>query len=171
MFFHPKSQWLKIIYSFLNKFSDFCDSNNHMQKFIIYISLFFIVTSCGGSTETKQKKELEKLARGIWEVHDRSMPDHGKLFGYKKKLLALQANTKDSLAEKEISRCILNIEKADIEMTDWMHQYKEPDEFLPFEEKKAYYIKQKEFIVAIENFTNQTIMEAKELIQKYPKAE
>jgi hypothetical protein len=152
----------------MNKFSDFCTSNNRMQKFIIYISFFLIITSCGGSKETKQQKALEKLAGEVMEVHDRSMPDHGKLFGYKKKLVAIENTLTDSLAKQEVLACILNIEKADADMMDWMHQYKAPEDFLPFEEKKAYYIEQKETIESVEKLTNQTIEKAKELIEKYP---
>lgn len=139
-----------------------------MNRVIIYISAIFLVTSCGASKETKQKKELEKLALEVMEVHDRSMPEHGKLFGYKKKLLAIETSVNDSTVKTEISNTIIEIEKADKDMMDWMHQYIAPDDFLPFEEKKAYYIDQKEVIAEVEIRTNQLIEKAKQFIDQYP---
>ncbi len=138
-----------------------------MNRVIIYISAIFLITSCGANKETKQKKELEKLALEVMEVHDRSMPEHGKLFGYKKKLLAIESSINDSIIKTEITNTIIEMEKADKDMMDWMHQYKEPDEFLPFEEKKTYYIDQKEVIAEVETRTNQLIEKAKQFIDKY----
>lgn len=112
------------------------------------------------------------------EVHDRSMPNHGKLFGLKKKLLAIHdsiAHTEDSLHGKpssirtDIEDIIPKIEKADKDMMDWMHNYTAPDDFLPFEEKKAYYIEQKKIIEDVETLMNQAIERSNLLIQNFEK--
>jgi hypothetical protein len=138
-----------------------------MNTAILYISLFLLITSCG-SKESRQDRELEKLATDVMAVHDRSMADHGKLFGYKKKLLAIDQTLTDSIIKIEIMHTITEIDQVDGEMMDWMHHYQTPEEFLPFDEKKAYYIDQKKRIEDIENRTNEAIEKAKQYIEKYP---
>lgn len=134
----------------------------------IPLIVIFLVTSCGGSIEQKQKKTLETLAKEVMEIHDRTMADHGKLFKFEKKLLSIYESQSDSMAKSEINKTLIALEKADKDMMDWMHKYHEPEDFLPFEEKKAYYTEQRDLIKSIEDFTNQTIDDAKLIIEKYP---
>lgn len=139
-----------------------------MGRLILYISVVFIITGCGISKEDKQKKELEKLAMEVMEVHDRSMPEHGKLYGYKKKLLAINETLEDSAEKIQLLKCLEDLEKADEGMMDWMHNYKAPEDFMPFDEKKAYYIEQKKIIEEVEKLTQQVIEQSKQYIAKYP---
>lgn len=139
-----------------------------MGRFTLYLSVLLLITSCGASKEDKQKKELEKLALEVMEVHDRSMPEHGKLFGYKKKLLAINETLPDSPEKIQLLKCLEDLEKADEDMMDWMHHYKAPEDFMPFDEKKAYYIEQKKIIEDVEKLTQQVIEQAKQYIAKYP---
>jgi hypothetical protein len=139
-----------------------------MGRFTLYLSVLLLITSCGTSKEDKQKKELEKLALEVMAVHDRSMPEHGKLFGYKKKLLAINETLSDSPEKTQLLKCLEDLEKADEDMMDWMHHYKTPEDFMPFEEKKAYYIEQKKIIEEVEKLTQQVIEQAKQYIAKYP---
>lgn len=141
-----------------------------MGRLILFISVVLLITSCGATKEEKQKKELEKLAMEVMEVHDRSMPEHGKLYGYKKKLLAINETLNDSAEKIPLLACIKDLEKADGDMMDWMHQYKAPEDFMPFEEKKAYYIEQKKIIEEVEKLTQQVIEQSKQFIAKYPVA-
>lgn len=135
------------------------------------------MAGCSGlSKKQKQDKELEKLATEVMEVHDRSMPNIVELLKLKKKLISAHdnhmhmyenANENDSLVRTETMKAALDLEEADKSMMDWMHTYKAPDDFLPFEEKKAYYIKQKKIIENVESFMNETMNRAKEIIAKY----
>ncbi len=104
-------------------------------------------------------------------IHDRSMPDHGKLFKLKKSLLAIYESVSDTLVKKEISSTIEDIDHADRGMMDWMHHYTAPADYLPFEEKKAYYLEQKKIIEDVEKLTTQTIEKAKQIIDAYPSVE
>jgi hypothetical protein len=162
----------------MNKFSDFCTEIDfeNMNRIVRIASVFIIpllIMSCGGESkaqkEKKQQKQLEELALSVMEVHDRSMPDHGKLFGLKKKLLSIQTcYSTDSIVKNEIYGTIYDIEKADKDMMNWMHTYKAPDDFLPFDEKEKYYKAQKNIIERVETFTTKTIDKADQLIAKYP---
>jgi len=122
-----------------------------------------IVVACG----SPKKKQLEKAALEVMEVHDRTMKDHGEIFKLKKKLVAIDVSTIDSLIANDISSTILALEKADVDMMDWMHHYKAPDEFVPFNEQLLFYENEKKKIEDIEQFTNQTKEKAKDLINKY----
>jgi hypothetical protein len=144
-----------------------------MKISLTSISVLFllIVTSCGQSKEVKQKKELEKLAKEVMAAHDRTMDaDHyGQLRPLKKQLLEIETAQTDSLVKNELINTSIDLDKADTDMMDWMHHYKAPDDFLPFEEQKSYYQDEKKKIEEIEKRTNEAIDHAKELINKYGK--
>ncbi len=134
-----------------------------VKRLLIYICILSMAVACGSS----KKKQLEKAALEVMEAHDRTMKDHGELFKLKKKLVAIDVTTIDSLSANEISSVILDLEKADVDMMDWMHKYKAPDEFIPYDEQLSYYKNEKKKIEDIELFTNQTKEKAKGLIDKY----
>lgn len=121
--------------------------------------------ACGSS----KKKQLEKAALEVMAVHDRTMKDHGEIFKLKKKLVAIDVTSIDSSSITEISQTIVELEKADVDMMDWMHHYKAPDEFIPYDEQMAYYKNEKKKIEDIELFTNQAKEKAKDLINKHSK--
>ncbi len=142
-------------------------------RYALVLIIPLTIISCGGESkeqkEKKQKKQLEELAQSVMDVHDRSMPDHGKLFGLKKKLLSIQTcYDTDSIAKNEISSNLYDIEKADKDMMDWMHTYSAPADFLPFEEKETYYKEQKKLIEHVETFMTKTMDKADQIIAKYP---
>lgn len=140
-----------------------------VYTYLLSLLLSIVFFGCSGSSkEQKQNKELEKLAMQVMEVHDRSMPNHGKLFKLKKKLLAIQECYTDSNVLERVNNILIDIEKSDKDMMDWMHNYQAPEEYLPFEEKKAYYLKQKKLIEDIEILMNQTIDQADKLIANNP---
>lgn len=142
---------------------------NKVSAYFAFILATLYMIGCSGlSKEQKQNKELEKLALEVMEVHDRSMPNHGKLFGLKKKLFKIQECYKDSAVLNEVNETLLDIEMSDKDMMDWMHTYQAPEDFLPFEEKKAYYIEEKKAIENVESFMNQTMSNANQLINTYP---
>ncbi len=146
---------------------------NVLKHSYIYITLLFllILSSCGPSKEQilkKQNWELEQLALEVMEVHDRSMKNHGGLFKLKKYIISIDECSTDSITKDKAIVLINNIEKADKDMMDWMHQYTAPDEFLSFDEKKIYYLDQKKSIEAVEIFMNKTIEEAEKFISYNP---
>lgn len=134
----------------------------------IYAITSLVYLSCGISPEKKQHKELEILAREVMDIHDRTMADYGKLYGLKKKLLTIYDQETDSVQRNMINEIIMNLEKADKDMMDWMHQYHAPEDYLPFEEKKTYYLEQKSIIQDVEKITRSSINDAKKMIEKYP---
>jgi hypothetical protein len=135
-----------------------------MQRVLIYICILTLAVGC----KSNKKKQLEKAAMEVMEVHDRTMKDHGELFKLKKKLLAIDLTQLDSIEAGEVSKTIVNLEKADEDMMDWMHNYKSPEEIMPFEEQLAYYREEKKKIEDIELFSNKTKEKAKALISFYP---
>lgn len=152
-----------------------------MKSTIQYIGVVFLVamvSSCSSqSKEVKQNKELEKLAKEVMEVHDRSMPHMEELMKLKKRLIALHdsyiygdgiKDEKDTLIRQETMQAAMELEMADDQMMHWMHTYKAPEDFLPFEEKKAYYINAKKSIEEVEILMNESMNKAKILIAKYP---
>jgi hypothetical protein len=103
----------------------------------------------------------------VMEVHDRTMKDHDQIFKLKKKLVAIDLTQLDSIEAGEISTTILDLEKADKDMMDWMHHYQSPEDVMPYEEQLAYYKEEKKKIEDIETFTNKTKDKAKSLIDFY----
>lgn len=142
-----------------------------MNRLSLYICVLLagIVTSCGPSKEVRQKKELEKLALEVMDAHDRTMADYGKIRPLTKNLLELEVVQTDSIIKKELIDASLALEKADDDMMNWMHNYKAPEDFLPFEEKKAYYLDEKAKIEGIEKQTNRAMDRANLIIEKYGK--
>lgn len=144
-----------------------------MNKSVIFIGILFtiMVTSCGQSKEVKQKKELEKLAKEVMALHDQTMDKehYGQLRSLKKQLLEIESLQTDSSIKMELVNTSIDIDNADKGMMDWMHHYKAPDDFLPFDEQKAYYLEEKKKIEDVEKRINESIEHAKKLIDKYGK--
>jgi hypothetical protein len=139
-----------------------------VKRISIYLFAFSFVLNGCGSKESKQNKELEKLAMEVMAVHDRSMPNHGKLFRLETKLISILDCYDDSIVKAEVNSVLLDVEKADRDMMHWMHNYTVPEDFMPFEEKKAYFIEQKKMIEDVEVEMNRTIDRSNQLIKRYP---
>ncbi len=135
-----------------------------VNRVLIYICILMLAVGCKPS----KKKQLEKAALEVMEVHDRTMKDHGEIFKLKKKLVANDLTQLDSIEAGEVSKTIVDLEKADKDMMDWMHNYTVPEEFLPYEEQMTYYKEEKKKIEDIERFTKRVKEKAKSLISFYP---
>jgi hypothetical protein len=146
---------------FLNIFSDFCMT---MQRVLIYICMLTLVVGCKPS----KKKQLEKAAMEVMEVHDRSMPETVKLNKLNNKLEMIIAYELDATKQKEYLELSHEMDEADDDMMEWMHNYKEPEEYLPFEEKLVYYQQKKAEIEDVEKRTNECIEKVQKIINKNP---
>ena len=139
-----------------------------MKKIIIPALAIILLglISCGRSKDQIQKDKVKKIADEVMEIHDRSMAHHGDLFKQKKKLVKCYESEKDSIVLKEVQSVILDLEKADADMMNWMHQYKVPDQTTPADEQIAYYTDQKNKIESVETFSNSSLDHAKKLLEK-----
>jgi hypothetical protein len=135
-----------------------------MKRVLIYICIFALSIGCKPS----KKKQLEKAAMEVMVVHDRSMPQNVRLNKMNNKLEMITARELDKSKQKEYIDLLHQIDKADEDMMDWMHTYKEPEEYLPFEEKLAYYKQKKTEIEDVEKRTNLCIEKVQKIINENP---
>lgn len=142
---------------------------NSVMKYRILalLSVVFLI-SCGGNNQSKQiqkeKEELAALDKQVMEVHDRCMPSTGEIFKKKRELKDVLPGIADSVIIRQIEQTILDLEKADEGMMDWMHHYAAPDSTLSFGERKTYYQDELNKITHVESAINQSLAKADSLI-------
>lgn len=111
------------------------------MKYIVlplFIGIFLL--SCGSKkNENTEARIIKELDSTVMQVHDRAMPLTGNIFKLKRDLKSLMNTVSDSTQYKILEDAVLDLEKADDAMMDWMHNFATPDSTVSFEDKKAYY--------------------------------
>jgi predicted nucleic acid-binding Zn-ribbon protein len=139
------------------------------MKFILSFLIIVLFFSCGAglSKEEKNKKNIENKIMEVMEVHDSVMPKTGNIFKLKKKLSSIEKALNDSIQLKEIYSVKQELVAADDAMMQWMHEFKEADPYMEFEEKMKYYDNEKNKIIRIRNLIHESILRAEKTIDKY----
>ncbi len=139
------------------------------MKFILSFLIIVLFISCGAglSKEEKNKKNIENKIMEVMEVHDSVMPKTGNIFKLKKKLSSIEKALNDSIQLKEIYSVKQELVAADDAMMQWMHEFKEADPYMEFEEKMKYYDNEKNKIISVRNLIHESILRAEKTIDKY----
>lgn len=139
-----------------------------------YVSIYFILISlvifsaCGKSLskEEKEAKILEQQITEVMAIHDSVMPKTGEIFKLKKKLSSFESSLTDSIQLQKIFRCKNLLVEADEAMMTWMHEFREPDSMLSFQEKLQYYQEEKKKITDVKIKMLSSIDSAKTLLNE-----
>ncbi|MCX7742947.1 MAG: hypothetical protein N2167_00130 [Flavobacteriales bacterium] len=132
------------------------------------VILIVIVAACGKSLskEEKEAKILEKQINEVMAIHDSVMPKTGEIFKLKKKLSNFEKTISDSIQIQKIFRCKNLLVEADEAMMKWMHEFREADPMLSFQEKQRYYLEEKKKITEVKNKMLSSIDSAKFLLHE-----
>ncbi len=139
------------------------------MRFILSFLISFMLLSCGAglSKEEKNNKSIENKIMEVMAVHDSVMPKTGNIFKLKKKLSSIEKTLNDSIQLKEIYSVKHELVDADDAMMRWMHEFKEADPYMEFEEKMKYYDNEKNKIINVRNLIHESILRAEKTIDKY----
>lgn len=136
----------------------------------IYSALIFFVffAACGKSLskEEKEAKILEQQINEVMAIHDSVMPKTGEIFKLKKKLSNFESALTDSIQLQKIYRCKNLLVEADEAMMTWMHEFREADPMLSFQEKQQYYQEEKKRITDVKTKMLSSIDSAKTLLNE-----
>lgn len=140
-------------------------TNTQLIIIVAFIGLIMLA-ACkkSPSKETKEAKLIEQQIQEVMAIHDSVMPKTGEIFKLKKKLSGFETNVKDSLLIQKIYRYKNLLEEADDAMMDWMHEFREADPMLTFEEKQQYYSEEKMKITEVKIKMLASIDSAKTLL-------
>ncbi|WP_226390678.1 hypothetical protein [Penaeicola halotolerans] len=134
-----------------------------MKKLFTVFTVALMMVSCGPSTE----EIIDTKEREVLKAHDLTMPEMGKINGYKRKALDKAAEL-DSLGDQDAANTYRDmaqtLEQANEGMMQWMRQFTVRTERADWEtdETLDYLAKQKAFIDSVNN----NIYEALELGKK-----
>ena len=128
--------------------------------------LGFTVSSCSeASPEEKIQNELHK---SLYEVHDAIMPEMSTINRISRNLKKVKKNTElDSLQNAQIETALINLEKADEGMMDWMEHYKSPKKWRgekTHEEIMSYLNTEKEKITQVKIMMENSIEAGEDLL-------
>jgi len=110
-----------------------------------------MIAACGKSLskEEKEARIIEQQIHEVMAIHDSVMPKTGEIFKLKKKLSGYETLVTDSVLIQKIYRIKNLLVEADDAMMDWMHEFREADPLLTFEEKQQYYTEEKKKITDV----------------------
>ncbi len=139
----------------------------YLRIFTVFISFVFLA-ACGKSLskEDKEAKIIEQKINEVMAIHDSVMPKTGEIFKLKKKLSTLETSLKDSIQIEKIYRCKNLLIEADEAMMTWMHEFREADPMLSFQEKQQYYQEEKKKITDVKLKMLSSIDSAKTLLNE-----
>ncbi|WP_221394497.1 hypothetical protein [Dyadobacter sp. NIV53] len=160
-----------------------------MKKYVLATFLALFLLSCNTNKERENTEETinhahlheeqkpNELNKGIMAIHDSIMPAMGSLMDLQKKISVeiknmdslLAVKSSDILKERKEKALLLHtqLEKADQEMMNWMHQYKADTlNKMDKEHVAAYITDQTQKIEAVRDLTHKSISEAQIFIQK-----
>lgn len=160
-----------------------------MKKYFLAAIPALFLLSCNTNKEKENAEETEnhahmheehkpnELTKGIMATHDSIMPAMGTLMDLKKKISVEIKNTdslivvksSDLLKKRKEKALFLHaqLEKADKEMMNWMHQYKADTlDKLDKEQAIAYISDQKQKIETVRDLTRKSISDAELFIEK-----
>lgn len=135
-----------------------------MKRIIALFLLVFplMLTSC----ESPKVKE-EKMAKEVMELHDEVMPKMQDMMRLKKDLKKSMLAMDSTSAEIEtVNKLIADLEGADKEMMDWMHNYNGGQDLYTHEEIMQYLKLEKAKMEKIKLETHTAIDAAKTYLSK-----
>ena len=146
-----------------------------MKKIILFLILILLFVNCNSNktantdkntTETEQTTmpEWKKLKEETMAIHDSSMKYMGELKMLKKQL---QEKIKSASGEEkqELQKTLEQVEKADKDMWDWMHNYKQPkEENITPDSLQKFFEEEKKKISIVDKQISEAIKNAKQLL-------
>lgn len=139
------------------------------SQFIIIVAFIGLImlAACkkSPSKETKEAKLIEQHIQEVMAIHDSVMPKTGEIFKLKKQLSVFESSIQDSLVLQKIYQTKKMLVDADDAMMNWMHEFREADQMLPFEDKQMYYLKEKKKITEVKIKMLASIDSAKSLLK------
>lgn len=139
------------------------------SQFIFFVAIIgmTILFACKKplSKEAKEANMIEEQIQEVMAIHDSVMPKTGEIFKLKKQLSVFENSIKDSLVILNIYRIKNMLVEADDAMMNWMHEFREADPMLSFEEKQMYYSDEKRKITEVKFKMLASIDSAKSFIK------
>ncbi len=90
----------------------------------IVFSFSFAISSCDDSDNSSS--EIKELHTRIMATHDHVMPMIGKVLSLRKQVQTLLDSCTSAACGDSLQAITYNLTKADADMMNWMHSYKEP---------------------------------------------
>lgn len=139
---------------------------NHLSILLSALIVLVMLAACGKSLskEEKEAKIIEQQINEVMAIHDSVMPKTGEIFKLKKKLSGYETLVTDSVVIQKIYRSKNLLVEADEAMMKWMHEFREADPMLTFEEKNRYYSEEKKKITEVKIKMLEAIDSAKTLL-------
>ena len=138
----------------------------HLSILLSALLVLVMIAACGKSLskEEKEARIIEQQIHEVMAIHDSVMPKTGEIFKLKKKLSGYETLVTDSVLIQKIYRIKNLLVEADDAMMDWMHEFREADPMLTFEEKQQYYSEEKKKITDVKIKMLASIDSAKTLL-------
>ena len=131
------------------------------------IALFMLVLPMVLSSRESPKAKEEKLAKEVLQLHDEVMPKMQDMMRLKKEL---KKNIKDldsiSKEVEDVNKMIGNLDQADKDMMDWMHNYNGAQDLYTHEEIMQYLQAEKAKMEKIKEDTDNAINAANTYLSK-----
>ncbi len=138
-----------------------------LKKIIFIIVSILLFNACKNYTA-----QIDNEKREILRVHDVLMPKMDSLYALKKQVVELK-NTLPKLSNSEKSymdSVSFALVRADDAMTNWMAQWKDPDDNGVTEQAALNYLAaQKEIVLTMQIKFKKALTEGKETVAKYTK--
>lgn len=134
-----------------------------MKKLLFLLAAGVLMMACG-----QDKAVVKQLDDKAVEIHDAVMPKMGDIITLKGELRA-KLESLDStqlMAQDAHLKVLASLEVAEQGMKDWMHGYVVPDYKKPLEELKPLVEEQLAAIQAVERQMEESITNAKGLLEK-----
>jgi len=132
-----------------------------MTRFTNLLSVFLILTLLPACE--KEKDDTQLLKEEVINVHDEVMPKMDNIMKLKAELKAIKQDTANVIPSDkliQLNNLILNLEKADREMMEWMRNYDPLMEGMTEEEQIVYLKAQKISIKRVKQSMLSAILDA-----------
>lgn len=140
-----------------------------MKKFAILLVAIVMGTACGNgaeaeATEISAEDKVMELKKEIMEVHDKTMAQMNTMAKLRKELRQASGEAQDTAAYYNAYQ---DLHQAHEDMMNWMRNFENPDEMeVSTEEKISYLDEQKQKVVQLEEYTNQSIEKAEAVLSE-----
>jgi len=104
--------------------------------------------------QPNKTEEAKKLEKEVFAIHDEVMPKISKVLQLRKQIYAA-ADSSTGPAKGSLQQISYALTKADMDMSEWMHQYKEPG--YSSDTAISYLLSQKEKISIVSKEINEGI--------------
>lgn len=119
-----------------------------MKKLIWITGVLFV------ACQPNKTEEAKKLEKEVFAIHDEVMPKISKVLQLRKQIYAA-TDTASGAAKDSLAQISYALTKADNDMSEWMHQYKEPN--YASDTAVSYLLSQKEQISMVSKEINEGI--------------